>query len=324
MAYTSTNLNCFTEAPLASGLKFWTYETTDAIGTVLGAGYITDATKKRVAKGDLVFVVNTTSATFFLTQVLSVSSGAATLEMAASPMAEQLVSTALTTVGAGTITAAGIVGGYTSRGGTQSGSAFTDTTATADLIVAAMDNPGVGRAFEYVYVNGTDAVATITGGTGVTVSGVTIVPPLSVARFLVTYSAASTVTMVGVGLAGYGGGPGALAPHKFTSISAGNGTFSAGDIEGAAFTVLATSGATAMTTRTAAQMLAGIPNAGIGSKYVLRVYNTNGGTLTITGGTGVTVTGTATIATNVWREYLVTFTSATALTMQNIGAGNAT
>ena len=324
MAYTSTNLNCISISPLATGFKQWVYETTDAIGTVLAASYITDATKKRMVKGDFVMVVNTTSATCFMCQVASISSGAATLYLVASPAGEPPVATALTTVGAGTITAAGIVGGYTTRGGTQSGSAFTDTTATADLIIAALDNPGIGRAFEYVYVNGTDAVATVTGGTGVTVSGITIVPPLTVARFLVSYTAASTMTMVGIGLSAYAGGPGALPAHKFTSISAGNGTFSAGDIEGAAFTVLATSGATAMTTRTAAQMLAGISGAGIGTKFVLRVYNTNGGTLTITGGTGVTITGTATIATNVWREWLATFTSATALTLQNIGAGNAT
>lgn len=115
-----------------------------------------------------------------------------------------------------------------------------------------------------------------------------------------------------------------LPLSQFTSISSGNGTLGAGAIEGSQFCTLATSGATAQTTRTAAQMIANIPGAQIGMTWLIRVYNTNAGTLTLTGGTGVTITGTATIATNVWREYQATITSLTAVTLQNLGAGNAT
>lgn len=107
------------------------------------------------------------------------------------------VITTLSTVGAGTITAAGIAGGVTSRTGSQSGTPFTDTTATADLIIAAQPNVRVGDSWEYTYQNTTNAVATLTGGTGVTVSGITTVNAGDSARYLVTYTAASTVTMVG-------------------------------------------------------------------------------------------------------------------------------
>ena len=109
------------------------------------------------------------------------------------------VFTPLTTVGNGTITAAGIDGKVTNRGGTQV-AAFTDTTATAAQIIAALPTNAqtVGTAFQYTYVNNTTYPATITGGTGVTVSGITNVPANSWARYLVTYSAANTVTLVGV------------------------------------------------------------------------------------------------------------------------------
>lgn len=109
----------------------------------------------------------------------------------------------------------------------------------------------------------------------------------------------------------------------FSSVATGNGTAVANALSGANFTIYATSGATALTTRTAAQMIADQPNTPVGSSYYLRVYNTNAGTLTITGGTGVTITGTATIATAIFRDYMVTFNTATTLTMQNIGSGSA-
>jgi len=118
------------------------------------------------------------------------------------------VSTTLSTVGAGTITAAGIAGRITSRTGSQSGTPFTDTTDTADNIIAALPNANIGQSFEYTYSNTTNAVATITGGTGVTVSGITAVNAGYSARFIVTYTAASTVTMVGFssgqGIIGFG------------------------------------------------------------------------------------------------------------------------
>lgn len=107
------------------------------------------------------------------------------------------VITTLSTVGAGTITAAGIAGGITSRTGAQSATPFTDTTATAALIAAAVPNLAVGQAFRYTYQNTTNATATITGGVGVTVSIITAVPAGYSASYLLTYTATNTFTMVG-------------------------------------------------------------------------------------------------------------------------------
>ncbi len=105
---------------------------------------------------------------------------------------------ALTTVGAGTITAAGFAGRVTLRSGATS--AFTDTTDTPAAIIAAAlpQNAAVGSSFFYTYVNNTVAAATIAGASGVTVSGVTVVPANSWVRYLVTYTATNTLTMVGV------------------------------------------------------------------------------------------------------------------------------
>jgi hypothetical protein len=108
------------------------------------------------------------------------------------------VITALNTVGAGTITAAGIVGKVTQRGGSQSNTAFTDTTDTAAHIIAGIPNPYVGQSFLYFYENTTNATATIAGGTGVTVSGINTVQSNSMVVFLVTLTSLSAITMVGL------------------------------------------------------------------------------------------------------------------------------
>lgn len=90
-----------------------------------------------------------------------------------------------------------------------------------------------------------------------------------------------------------------------------------------ALTGTLTAGA-ALTTPTAAAIIAALGNYGVvGGTYVLRFINSSSGAFawTITGGTGVTVTGTATVAQNTFREYQVTIASATTVTLQNIGAG---
>lgn len=233
------------------------------------------------------------------------------------------VVTNLNTVGAGTITAAGIAGGITARGGAQSSTAFTDTTDTATNLQAALPNANVGQAMTYIYQNNTNAPATITGGTGVTVSGVTVVPAGEWAEFLVTLTAAATFTMVGIAT----GQNTALPPAKFTTIATDTTIAgSAGDITGADFVVYRTTaagaGGIAYTTRTGAQLFADIPNAQIGFSYMLMVVSQGGGTVTISAGDGnVTLVGTMTIATKTTRLFVVTITAANALTIQSVSKG---
>lgn len=109
----------------------------------------------------------------------------------------------LSTVGNGTIIAADFVYGLIQRSGSQSGTAFTDTTDTATAIVAACANlvNKVGTSMLIEYSNTTNATATIQSGSGVTVSGVAVIPANTIGQFLVTYTAATpSVTMVGLGV----------------------------------------------------------------------------------------------------------------------------
>lgn len=85
-------------------------------------------------------------------------------------------------------------------------------------------------------------------------------------------------------------------------------------------------GAVAETTPTALLLIAALPNTiqldGTFQYRFRYINNALGQTVTWTAGTGVTVTGTATIATNSWRDFLVTVDSASAVTMTNIGGGS--
>lgn len=230
-----------------------------------------------------------------------------------------VVTTALTTNGAGTITGAGIAGGITLRTGATA--AFTDTTDTADAIIAARPNIAIGDSFIYTYHNGISFLATLAGGTGVTVSGFTLVPGQSTAEFLVTYTATSTLTMVGVNVSHNV----ALPPAKFTTAALSAGTIPAASIVGAAMCVWQNTGATPgnQTFPTAATLFAAIPNAYAGLVTMFRIVNTGAGTLTLVADAGptITITGTGTVAQNVTRDYTLTFTSAIAATVQSVGSG---
>jgi hypothetical protein len=65
--------------------------------------------------------------------------------------------------------------------------------------------------------------------------------------------------------------------------------------------------------------LPGVPNL-FNMTFFVSIQNTNGATLTITAGTGVTLVGTATILTANTRTWMVTVTSATTVTFQTLGA----
>ena len=111
---------------------------------------------------------------------------------------------------------------------------------------------------------------------------------------------------------------------KYTTRAYSSATATAGDLTGAGFVTAANTGATpgSLTTRTAAQMFADFANMPIGGAYKLRIVNAQGtGTLTLAAGSGVTLTGTMTVAANTFRDFNVTFNSATTLTIQNEAVG---
>jgi hypothetical protein len=114
-----------------------------------------------------------------------------------------------------------------------------------------------------------------------------------------------------------------LTGAKFTSTAYSSSNAAAGDLSGAVVVVCNNSGATpgTLTTRTAAQMIAD-SNLQVGQTYFCILANGQAtGTLTLAGGTGVTITGTATVAANTARLYTVTINTATTLTFQNVAGG---
>lgn len=123
---------------------------------------------------------------------------------------------------------------------------------------------------------------------------------------------------------------GAIPACQYSGNGSVSGFTAAGaDVAGAALTVLGLTGtltADAVVTMPSATAMAGaIGGAYSGVTYVLRVINRSSGAFqwTIAGNASVGIVGTASIAQNSWREFLVTFNSAlTTATLRNIGGGD--
>lgn len=299
----------------------------DSLQTVLGTNYISDGQKRGLKVGDFVYILfGTDSSAYTLSQAVVTAAQATTSGYGVSLTAVTsttgtgvaLSNTAISTIGAGTLTAAGIVGGVITRSGSTA--AFTDTTATATQIVAAMVGKTVGNAWILRLVNTTAYPETVAGGTGVTVSGSAVVAPLSWNEYLVTYSASTpAVTMYGLS----SGQIVAQPPAKYVTAAGQSTTLTAAQCSGAALTVYDNTGTTPANLQfpAATDLVAAIPNAAIGYSYELRIRNSSGSanTATITTNTGITLTGTMTIAQSVTRYFIVTLTSLSAVTVQSVG-----
>ena len=75
-----------------------------------------------------------------------------------------------------------------------------------------------------------------------------------------------------------------------------------------------------LTTRTAVQMIAD-SSLPVNAAFTVRVLNSGGGSLTVVGGTDVTMNGTVTVATMTWRDFMVLVTSSTTMSFQGVGSG---
>lgn len=209
---TDTAANIILQSGISPGVsQFFIYKNTTAFNATLAAGSgVTITGGTIVPANSTMFGLYTETAPGAVTLTVYFVSGNAVFNTA---------TTALTTVGAGTITAVNIVNGATLRSGSTT--AFTDTTDTAANIISAFPNAAIGESFEYTYVNNTVAAATIAAGSGVTLSGVTAVPANSWATYLVTYSAAGAVVMVGISQGFF--------PHSGTFANNGTSTVTTSD-----------------------------------------------------------------------------------------------
>ena len=120
----------------------------------------------------------------------------------------------------------------------------------------------------------------------------------------------------------------ALPQAQYTAIATGTpvtltGAQQAGANETVVNLTAVLAGAGTLNSATAAQIVAAIPNAVVGQSYTLRIINSSSGAFswTLTTATGITLTGTMTIANGTWRDFVVTLTTLTAVTIQSAGTG---
>lgn len=109
------------------------------------------------------------------------------------------------------------------------------------------------------------------------------------------------------------------SPIGFTTITnittAGPATYTAAQLLGGLITRNTSGAGRTDTTPTAALLVAAVPAAAVGTSFEFVIINTAGAaeTLTVAGGTGVTISGTATIAQNNQKRWRAVFT--------NVGTG---
>lgn len=265
---------------------------------------------------NLLLANNLPEGTIFTLETSSLPGGAMRVEVGADTDSDMLQGiTALTTVGAGTMTAAAILSGGINRTGPTS--AFTDTTDTANAIQTGWALGAVNSSFDLTYINKTAFNATIAGGSGVTLVGQTIVPANSTAVWRLIWTGSNTISMTLLSVVSNSSLPNAIV----TALNATTGVLPAGAITGAKKVVLVSSNATpgAQTTRTAAQMLADIPNGAVGVSWEFRIINTGAGAFTLTADGSVTLTGDVVIPQDGWIDYVATITGTATATIASVG-----
>lgn len=229
--------------------------------------------------------------------------------------------TAITATVGATLTAAQLTTGLINRSGPTA--AFTDTTDTAAALYAA-DGSNTSNSFYVTIKNTTAFPQTLTGGTNVTIA-TSVVPALSIGTYLVTFTDSTHAVFNHVDTTAIVNLP--ATQYAALTNTTGFTLTAAGNEAGAQDCALALTGTLGsgqnVQSDTAANIVAAIPNARVGQSYRLRIINASGGAFawTLTTNTGMTLTGTMSIAQNTWRDFYVTLTSLTAVAIQSIGTG---
>ena len=229
------------------------------------------------------------------------------------------VNTSISTAGAGTLTTAGLLGGLITRTGPTAD--YTDTTETAANIQAAWSTGASGAEIIVHHKNDVGFTCTLAAGSGVTLAGITKVPPNSTLAMQMRWTGSNTITITGFAVS-----PNDSMPNELvTTLNATAGTLAAGKVSGARSVTMISSNATpgSQALRTVAQMLTDIPNAKVGTTWRVRIANSGAGTLTLAtdASTQWTMSGTMTVAQNTFRDFVFSITGATAGTVTSVGVG---
>jgi len=249
---------------------------------------------------------------------------AAILNEIAGGSSGNVVETGITTAGDGVLTAAALVGGQIARTGPTV--AFTDTTATAAAIVAALGANFVsGQTFDIRIKNNTGFAETLAAGTGVTLPGTIIVPPFSVGNYYGTVGgtvASPTVTLTHESTVPLRVAPAISSPVATALGGTGAATITAAGINGGITTRTAQTAARTDTTDTAVAIIAGNPALGtINAAVEYRYVNNGNFPITIAGGVGVTPSIVTVIPANSWARFLITRDGTATVTMVGIEQG---
>lgn len=237
---------------------------------------------------------------------------------------QDILNTAVTTVGNGTLTAAALLGGLITRTGPVA--AFTDTTDSAANIVAAIGVFSLGGTFPITYKNVTAFTSTLAAGANVTVPVTNMVGPFQEVQMYGVIggtAAAPTVTFNHLQTGSISGAPSVTTPLVTTIATNGAGSLTAAAITGGYINRTTVAAAFTDTTDTAANIIAANPAlvAKIGASFIFVYANNSTGVATLTGGAGgVTVSGVTTVPPGVVVQYLMTYTAANTMTMVGIGS----
>lgn len=200
---------------------------------------------------------------------------------------------------------------------------FSDATATATAIIAALPGGAAQGSTTVVYKNGTAYTATLTAGTGVTLPLTVIIPAFSEATYTFVPTSATAVTVYHGATVPIAIGANVTAPAATAINTVGAGTITAASFVGGLISRGGAQSATAFTdtTDTAAAIIAACANLvnKIGTAMFVDYSNTTNATATLTGGTGVTVSGVSVIPPNTIGRFLVTYTATATLTMVGVG-----
>jgi hypothetical protein len=234
-----------------------------------------------------------------------------------------IVNTAITTVGNGVLTSAGLVGGLITRTGPVA--AYTDTTDAAAAIVAATSGFTLGATIFMRIKNATAFLQTLAAGTGVTLPTTNIIGPFQEGWFYAVVggtAAAPTIALNHLFTAPIGMASGVNQPAIGANIAVGNAILSAANMVGG---IIVRSGAQANTaftdtTATASAMTSASPGliGKIGASFLFWYQNTTNANATLTGGVGVTVSGITVVPSGTSALYVITLTATNTMTMVGI------
>ncbi len=231
---------------------------------------------------------------------------------------QQVSNTSIATAGAGVLTAAAITSGLITRTGPVA--AFTDTTDTAVAIVAAITGVVVGQSFYMILRNTTAFTDTLAAASGVTLAGITVLPPNTTLVMLVKLTSLTAVAMTGVQIDDNFGLPYAMYTAGNNTI---NATMGLTGLTGAQLCTL-TIGANnrgGIALPPATQITGATPNAAAGLNYTLTLRNaqtTVGQSVQLTGLTGTQIVGTANLDAATARTFNVSFDSLNSVTLTGL------